>query len=208
MSISVTIDQNSFDEALATMRILKSYLPTNAVSVIADCAERTKDQIVYETVKVLNIDEERVQSEIFVVHTDTGTLQGHKSTIKSKGKPIELITFSEDAAGWKWKKPTPVHARIYRQGPTHELRHVFVAKGNIYGRKQNHGSETTTGRVFAWMKYVTKDKSLRYPIEILRTVRVQDIQDKPELIDPVTETGADAVVSDYEKTIDEVFGNV
>ena len=208
MSVSITIDQNSFDEALAAMRILKSYLPTNAVSVIAECAERTKDQIVYETVKVLNIDDERVQSEISVAHADTGTLQGHKSTIKSKGKPIELITFSEDAAGWKWKKPTPIHARIYRQGATHEFRHAFVSNGHIYGRKQHSGGGEATGRVYAWMKYAAKDKALRFPIEILRTVRVQDIQYQSELIDPVTETGADAVISDYEKAIDEVFGNV
>ena len=207
MSFSVTIDQASFDVALATMRILKSILPTAAVSVITECAEQTKDQIVYETVKVLNIGDERVNSEIAVTHSANGILQDHKSTIVSKGKPIELITFSEDAGNWKWKKPTPVHARIYRQGATHEFRHVFVSKGHIYGRKQ-HGGGEAPGRVYSWMKYIAKTKGLRYPIELLRTVRVQDIQDKPELIDPVTETGSDAVVSDYENAIDEVFANV
>jgi hypothetical protein len=208
MSFSVTIDQASFDDALATMRILKSNLPTAAVSVITACVEQTKDQIVYETVQVLNIGDERVNSEIAVTHSANGILQDHKSTIVSKGKPIELITLSEDAGNWKWRKPTPVHARIYRQGATHEFRHVFVSKGHIYGRKQHSGGGEAPGLVFAWMKYAAKDKALRFPIELLRTVRVQDIQDKPELIDPVTETGAEAVVSDYEKAIHEVFANV
>ena len=206
MSFNITIDQTSFDDALATMRILKSNLPTAAVSVITECAEQTKDQIVYETVKVLNIDDERVQSEISVAHAGTGTLQGHKSTIKSKGKPIELISFSEDAAGWNWKRPKPIHAKIYRQGAMHEFRHAFVANGHLYNRI-NYG-DSASNRIRPWIKYSLKENYYRSPIKRLQTVRVQDIQDKPELIDPVTETGADAVVSDYEKAIDEVFANV
>jgi hypothetical protein len=208
MSFKITIDQLSFDDALATLRILKSNLPTAAVLTIAGCAEQTKDQIVYETVKVLNIDDARVKDEITVEHSSGGMLKDYQSVIVSRGKPIELIAFSEDTRNWKWKKPTPIHARIYRQGATHEFRHVFVSNGHIFGRKQHSGGGEAPGRVYSWMKYIAKTKGLRYPIELLRTVRVQDIQDKPELIDPVTETGADAVVSDYEKAIHEVFANV
>jgi len=206
-SISVTIEPISFADALATMQILKSLLPTTAVTTITACAEQTKDQVVYETVKVLNIDDESVNSEITIDLIQTDNLKDYKAAIISKGKPIELSAFSEDAAGWDWKKPTPVHAQIYRHGATHEFRHVFVSKGRIYGRKKNQGIDSE-GQVYAWMKYVAKAQDYRYPIERLQTVRVQDIQDKAELIDPVTEAGAEAVVTDYKKAVEEVFANV
>lgn len=206
-SISVTIEPVSFADALATMQILKSLLPSTAVTTITKCAEQTKDQVVYETVKVLNIDDERVNSEIKVEPIQTEKLKDYKAAIVSKGKPIELIAFSEDAAGWNWKKPTPIHAQIYRHGTTHEFRHVFVSKGRIYGRKKNQGGEAG-GEVFAWMKYAARAQDYRYPIERLQTVRMQDIQDKPQLIDPVTEAGAEAVVTDYKKAVEEVFSSV
>jgi hypothetical protein len=206
-SISVTIEPVSFDDALATMRILKSILPTNAVTTITKCAEQTKDQVVYETVKVLNIDDERVSSEIKVEHHSQAALKDFKAAVISKGKPIELSAFSEDAASWSWKKPTPVHAKIYRQGVTHEFRHVFVSKGRIFSRKNNQGGGAP-GEVYAWMKYVAKAQDYRYPIERLQTVRVQDIQDKPQLIDPVTDAGAEDIVTDYKKAVEEVFANV
>ena len=57
-SISMTIEPISFADALATMQILKSLLPTTAATTITACAEQTKEQVVYETVKVLNIDDE------------------------------------------------------------------------------------------------------------------------------------------------------
>jgi hypothetical protein len=206
-SISVTIEPISFADALATMRILKSLLPTTAVTTITACAEQTKEQVVYETVKVLNIDDDRVSSEITIDLIQTDNLKDYKAAIISKGKPIELSTFSEDASGWNWKKPTPVHAQIYRDGSTYEFRHAFVSKGHMYGRKKTDGADANN-RIFAWMKYVAKAQPLRYPIERLQTVRVQDIQDKPQLIDPVTEDGAEAVVTDYKKAVEEVFANV
>ena len=165
------------------MQILKSLLPTTAATTITACAEQTKEQVVYETVKVLNIDDERVSSEITVDPIQTDKLKDYKAAIISKGKPIELSAFSEDAAGWDWKKPTPVHAQIYRDGAMHEFRHVFVSKGNMYGRKKTDGADANN-RIFAWMKYVAKAQPLRYPIERLQTVRVQDIQDKPQLNRP------------------------
>ena len=206
-SISVTIDTVSFGDALATLQILKSLLPTTAAATITACAEQTKEQVVYETVKVLNIDDARVNAEIAIEQTPEDTLKDYKAAIVSKGKPIELSAFSEDAAGWSWKKPTPVHAQIYKDGATHEFRHVFVSKGHVYGRKKTDGVDANN-RIFAWMKYVAKAQPLRYPIERLQTVRVQDIQDKPQLIDPVTEAGAEAVVTDYKKAVEEVFANV
>lgn len=207
-SISVTIEPISFGDALATMQILKSLLPSTAVTTITACAEQTKDQVVYETVKVLNIDDASVSSEIKVEHSSQTTLKDYRASVISKGKPIELAAFSEDASAWSWKKPTPVHAKIYRQGATHEFRHVFVSKGRIFGRKKNQGGEADTGQVYAWMKYVAKAQDYRYPIERLQTVRVQDIQDKPQLIDPVTEDGAEAIITDYKKAVEEVFANV
>ena len=206
-SISVTIDPISFGDALGAMQILKSLLPATAVTTITACAEQTKEQVVFETVKVLNIDEARVSSEIKVDHSPQTTLKDYRASVISKGKPIELSVFSDDAAGWDWRKPTPVHAQIYRQGATHEFRHIFVSKGRIYGRKKNQGSDAA-GQVYAWMKYVAKAQDYRYPIERLQTVRVQDIQDKPQLIDPVTEDGAEAVITDYKKAVEEVFANV
>jgi hypothetical protein len=77
----------------------------------------------------------------------------------------------------------------------------------MYGRKKTDGADANN-RIFAWMKYVAKAQPLRYPIERLQTVRVQDIQDKPQLIDPVTEAGAEAVVTDYKKAVEVVFANV
>ncbi|MDO9110380.1 MAG: hypothetical protein Q7U40_06960 [Desulfatirhabdiaceae bacterium] len=207
-SISVTIEPISFGDALATMRILKSLLPATAVTTITACAEQTKDQVVYETVKVLNVDDTRVSSEIKVEHPSQTTLKDYKASVISKGKPIELSAFSEDASAWNWKKPTPVHAKIYRQGATHEFRHVFVSKGRIFGRKKNQGGEADPGPVYAWMKYVARAQDHRYPIERLQTVRLQDIQDKPQLIDPVTEDGAEAVITEYKKAVEEVFANV
>ena len=73
--------------------------------------------------------------------------------------------------------------------------------------RKTKGSEAE-GQVYAWMKYVAKAQDYRYPIERLQTVRMQDIQDKPQLIDPVTEAGAEAVVTDYKKAVEEVFANV
>jgi len=207
MSFNISIDHKSFNDTLATIESLKMNLPTIAASVITATVEQTRDQVVYETVAVLNVDDGRVESEISVTPSASGTIKDYKSTIVSKGKPIEMITLSEDAENWKWRKPTPVHARIYRQGATHEFRHVFVSKGHIYGRKQHGVGGESPGLVFGWMKYAAKDKALRYPIEILQTVRVQDIQANPEFIDSAIKIGADAAVSDFEGAIDEVFSN-
>jgi len=77
----------------------------------------------------------------------------------------------------------------------------------IYGRQKNKGGEAA-GRVYAWMKYVAKAMALRYPIERLQTVRIQDIQAQPYFIDPITEVGADTVLDDYKKAIEEVFASV
>lgn len=167
----------------------------------------TQKDIITETVKSLNVDELRVRSEIETTIPDTETLDGYKAEIISKGKPIELIDFATDAAGWDWRHPKPINVQIFKDGATHEFRHVFVSKGHMYGRQKNKGGEAA-GRVYAWMKYVAKVMSLRYPIERLQTVRIQDIQAQPYFIDPITEDGAEAIVTDYKKAVEEVFANV
>ena len=80
-------------------------------------------------------------------------------------------------------------------------------RGEFTAARKTKGGEAP-GEVYAWMKYVAKAQDYRYPIERLQTVRVQDIQDKPQLIDPVTEAGAEAIVTDYKKAVEEVFANV
>ena len=77
----------------------------------------------------------------------------------------------------------------------------------MYGRQKNKGGEAA-GRVYAWMKYVAKAMALRYPIERLQTVRIQDIQAQPDFIDPITKVGADTVIDEYKIAVDEILANV
>lgn len=207
VSFTIKIDRVSFDDAVATLQLLKSYLPTHACTSIAEGAAQTQKDIITETVNTLNVDELRVHAEIETTIPDTATLDGYKAEIISKGKPIELIDFAIDAAGWDWRHPKPINVQIFKDGATHEFRHVFVSKAHMYGRQKNKGGEAT-GRVYAWMKYVAKALSLRYPIERLQTVRIQDIQAQPYFIDPITEAGAEAIVTDYKKAVEEVFESV
>ncbi len=206
-SFTIKIDRASFDDAIATLQLLKSYLPTHACTSIAEGAVQTQKDIITETVNTLNVDELRVRSEIETTIPDTETLDGYKAEIISKGNPIALIDFAIDAAGWDWRHPKPINVQIFKDGVTHEFRHVFVSKGHMYGRQKNKGGEAA-GRVYAWMKYVAKAMSLRYPIERLQTVRIQDIQAQPYFIDPITEDGSEAIVSDYKKAVEEVFESV
>ena len=206
-SFTIRIDSASFDDALSALRLLKSYLPTHACASITEGAAQTQNDIITETVKTLNVDELRVRAEIETTIPDTETLDGYKAEIISKGKPIALIDFATDIAGWDWRHPKPINVQIFKDGVKHEFRHVFVSKGHMYGRQKNKGGEAA-GRVYAWMKYVAKAMSLRYPIERLQTVRLQDIQAQPYFIDPITEAGAEAVVSDYKKAVEEVFASV
>jgi hypothetical protein len=206
-SFTIKIDRASFDDAIATLQLLKSYLPTRACTSITESAVQTQKDIITETVNTLNVDEQRVRAEIETLIPDTETLDGYKAEIISKGKPIEMIDFAIDAAGWDWRHPKPINIKIFKDGSTHEFRHVFVSKGHMYGRQKNKGGEAA-GRVYAWMKYVAKTMALRYPIERLQTVRIQDIQAQPYFIDPITEAGAEAIVSEYKKAVEEVFASV
>jgi len=204
---TIKIDRASFDDAIATLQLLKSYLPTHACTSITEGAVQTQKDIITETVNTLNVDEQRVRAEIETTIPDTETLDGYKAEIISKGKPIELIDFAIDAAGWDWRHPKPINIKIFKDGATHEFRHVFVANNHIYGRKKTDGTHTGN-RVYAWMKYVARAMALRYPIERLQTVRIQDIQAQSYFIDPITEDGAEAIVTDYKKAVEEVFANV
>ena len=206
-SFTIRIDRASFDDAIATLQLLKSYLPTHACTSITEGAVQTQKDIITETVNTLNVDEQRVRAEIETTIPDTETLDGYKAEIISKGKPIELIDFAIDAAGWDWRHPKPINIKIFKDGATHEFRHVFVANNHIYGRKKTDGTHTGN-RVYAWMKYVARAMALRYPIERLQTVRIQDIQAQSYFIDPITEDGAEAIVTDYKKAVEEVFANV
>ena len=204
---TIRIDRASFDDAIATLQLLKSYLPTHACTSITEGAVQTQKDVITETVNTLNVDEQRVHAEIETLIPDTETLNGYKAEIISKGKPIEMIDFAIDAAGWDWRRPKPINIQIYRNGTSHEFRHVFVANNHIYGRKKTDGTHTGN-RVYAWMKYVARAMALRYPIERLQTVRIQDIQAQSYFIDPITEDGAEAIVTDYKKAVEEVFANV
>ena len=189
-SFTIKIDSASFDDTLATLQLLKSYLPAHACTSIAEGAKQTKDAIVYETVKTLNIDDQRVTDEI------ESTGDGYKAEIVSKGKPIELIDFAIDMGDWPSKgdrpvapTPKPMNIQIFRTGNTHELRHVFVRNGHLYP-----GTKLGAKRV--------------NPIKRLHTVRIQDIQAQPDFIDPITKVGADTVIDEYKIAVDEILANV
>ena len=184
---TIRIDRASFDDAIATLQLLKSYLPTNACTSLTKGVAKTKETFADETVKTLNVEFEQVDSEIETTVPDTETLDGYKAKIISKGIPIELYDFAPDAATWKRKKP--VHVQIFRGGAIHEFRHVTVGHNQVYG----------------WTKYV---RGVRAKRKILSSVRIQDIQAQPYFIDPITEAGADIVIDDFGKAIDEGFANV
>jgi len=189
-SFTIKIDSASFYDALSTLQLLKSYLPAHACESIAEGAKQTKDAIVYETVKTLNIDDQRVTDEI------ESTGDGYKAEIISKGKPIELIDFAIDmgdrpSRGDRPVAPTPkpMNIQIFRTGNTHALRHVFVRNGHLYP-----GTKPGSKRV--------------NPIKRLHTVRIQDIQAQPDFIDPITKVGADTVIDEYKIAVDEILANV
>ena len=193
-SFTIKIDSASFDDALSTLQLLKSYLPAHACTSIAEGAKQTKDAIVYETVKTLNIDDQRVTDEI--ESTGGSTSDGYKAEIVSKGKPIELIDFAIDmgdrpSKGDRPVAPTtkPMNIQIFRTGNTRELRHVFVRNGHLYP-----GTKPGAKRV--------------NPIKRLHTVRIQDIQAQPDFIDPITKAGADTVIDEYKIAVDEILANV
>ena len=60
------------------------------------------------------------------------------------------------------KSPRRYTCRYYRDGATHEFRHVFVSKGHMYGRKKTDGADANN-RVYAWMKYVAKAQASQIP---------------------------------------------
>ena len=172
----------ALDDALATLQLLKSYLPTNACTSLTKGVAKTKEIFADETVKTLNVDFEQVDSEIETTVPDTETLDGYRAEdYLQKGYRLSFTILLPTRPAGNEKRP--VHVQIFRGGATHEFRHVTVGHNQIYG----------------WTKYV---RGVRAKRKILSSVRIQDIQAQPYFIDPITEAGADIVIDDYEKAVD------
>ena len=184
---NITVDTASLGEAVAVMQLLKSNLQVQGCASMTKAVAKTKETFADETVKTLKVDFERVDGEIETTAPDTDTLDGFSARIVSTGKPIEMIDFATDAAGWKRK--SPVHVQIFRGRTIHEFRHVSVKNNQIYG----------------WSKYVPGQKAKR---TILSSVRIQDIQAQPYFIDPIIEGGAEAVIDNFTTAADEILANV
>ena len=184
---NITVDTATFNDAIATLQLLKSYLQVQGCASMTKAVAKTKETFADETVKTLKVDFERVDGEIETTAPDTDTLDGFSARIVSAGKPIEMIDFATDAAGWKRKRP--VHVQIFRGRTIHEFRHVSVKNNQIYG----------------WSKYVPGQKAKR---TILSSVRIQDIQAQPYFIDPIIEGGAEAVIDNFTTAADEILANV
>ena len=186
-NVSVKIDAVSFGEALAALQIIVRSVPGHAIDAIRQNAKQTHETIVSETVKILNVAEARVESEINTTAPDTDDLGGYKAEIVSTGIPIELVDFATDANTWKRKKP--VHVKIFRDGTTYEFRHVRVGRGQIYH----------------FLPYVRGQAIKR---RILSSVRIQDIQAQDYFINPIIEGCADKIVEDFGAATGEVLANV
>ncbi len=181
MGFSVTLDDVSFESVVSDMSGFGASFSEVGIASITSVSEQVKDRVVSDTSQILNVDEGRIDGEIVVEQSGGDSLDGFSAVIRSQGEPIELIDLTDGTV--------PIYVQIYQGGSVHEFRHAFIRQGHIYDRE-------------SWGK-----GSPRYPIHVLQTIRVQDVQDKSDFIDPVIEDGADSFLDEYGGAIDEVFSN-
>ena len=213
--IDVKIDEQSYKDLQGTLRRLRQDLPKAAVSTMSKSLTQVKKILVDETAAVINLTKSRITEDITTeVSGDISgsNLDNFKIIMRSKGKPVGLIYFATPK-DWAWQNPVPIKVKIYKSGTSHKFTGAFIAKGSgaskssdgstklhLWQRADHYGKAYKPGR-----KYHKLPHEYRFPLERLTTVRIQDIQGKPEFSGKILEAGAQIIIKDLDGAINEVL---
>lgn len=208
--MKVSINESQYRDAQKALRYLRTQIPRSAVSALSKTVTRVVSILADETAKVLNLTKSRIKEDITVkiegvdVNPDSANpISSFKGQVDSKGEPIGLIQFATNVDNWNPQKPKPVHVKIFKNKGTYIFRHVFVAKGKGASKAKNGGIKLHmwersgiehAGLYRPGFPYARLPHKYRFPLERMSTVRIQDIQDKPNLIGEVLkQCGNDAI---------------
>lgn len=213
--IDIQIDETSYKDMQGTLKRLRQDLPKAAISVMSKSLTQVKKILVDETAQIINLTKSRITEDITTEvsgNISGNNLDNFKIIMRSKGKPVGLIYFATPK-DWAWQNPVPINVKIYKGGKTHKFTGAFIAKG----RGASKGSDGAT-KLHMWQradpfgkaykpnrKYHKLPHEYRYPLERLTTIRVQDIQDKPEFSGKILEAGAQIIIKDLDGAINEVL---
>lgn len=207
--IQVRIDESSYRDVQAALRRIRQEVPRQAVSVMSKALTKVKQVLVDRTYEEIALTKGRIAEDITSeVSGDiaSGDLERFRAIVRSKGKPVGLIYFATPK-DWSWQNPVPIRVKIYRHGNTSTLRHAFIAPGRG-GSRTLHVWERQThmGKTFRrGLPYSRMPHEYRFPLERLTTLRIQDVQAKPEFTAHVLDQGATIVLKDLSVSIDGVL---
>ena len=208
--ISVAIDEQSYKAMQNTLKRLRQELPKSAISTMSKSLTQVKKILVDETYAVINLTKSRITEDITSeVSGDiaSGNLDNFRAIIRSTGKPVGLINFASPK-DWAWQNPVDIKVKIYRNGSTSKFTHAFIAPGknsntlHMWQRESYFGRPYKKGRAYWKMPH-----DHRFPLLRMTTIRVQDIQDKPEFSTNILKSGAEIVIKDLDGAITEVLNN-
>jgi hypothetical protein len=173
--------------------------------------------MVDRTYDIVNLTKTRITQDITVQLS--GDLSGsdiNKFTmaLSSTGEPIGLVQFAISPESWRWDLPTPIRVRIYRKGAIQVFDHAFIAKG----KGKSISTHTGDVKVHMWERedrlngvyrpgfpYHRMPSQFRFPIHRMSSIRIQDVQDKPEFLTFLLVEGSDIVMKDLHGMITEVL---
>lgn len=208
--ILVQIDETSYASVRKTLSTMRTEFPRRAISSIQRSMTKVKALVVDNTYEVVNLTKTRITQELFVeVSGDVSIpkLDDFRIMLRSSGVPVGLINFATNKSGWTWYNPKPIRVKIYRTGTTYVFDHAFLAPGR--GGKGEHMWERVTRLGFPWnplRHYNRLEYDLRFPIERMSTIRIQDVQGDARFIGVILLQGANMVVADLKTEIDVLTG--
>jgi len=199
---SIQIDEASYKTVRDLLRSMRMDFPKRAIGNIQKSMTKVKALVVDNTYEVMNLTKTRITEDI-TVEVSGDNLDAFKIALRSSGKPIGLYQFVTNKTGYSWYNPKPINVKIYRAGATHVFHHGFIAPGK--GGSGMHLWEREDRIGLIWdqdLNYWKLPHELRFPIQRMTTLRIQDIQGNDRFMSKVLAKGADIVIAGLKSEID------
>lgn len=216
----VKIDETSYRDLKRTLSNLRTTLPRAAVSAMQKCATRVVNNLVNETAVIVNLTKGRIKDDIKVSLSGGAVdakLSGFSMVVRSTGAPVGLIHFASNVSNWNPMKPKPIRVKVFKNGSAFVFKHAFIAKGrgksikrsgykegeikeHMWQREKHFGRKYVPG--FAYWRL---PHGHRFPLKRLSSIRIQDIQSRPEVIGVVLEKCAEDLIKILGTEIDIAF---
>jgi len=204
--ILINIDEDAYRKVRKLLTSMRVDFPKRAIGSIQRSMTKVKNVVVKNTAEIVNLTQKRITEDLTVeVSGDISIpkLDEFKIILRSTGVPIGLINFVTNKTGYTWYNPKPLRVKIYTKGTTYVFNHAFLAPGR--GGSGMHMWERRDRIGLPWnplMPYWALPHEMRFPIERLTTVRIQDIQGNPIFLGVIMEEGSALILKDLSFEID------